>query len=184
PDLESQKLNEVVVVGYGTQKKVSVTGAISEVPVKNLQRIATPSLSTALAGSMPGIVTRQSSGEPGYDGAAVFIRGFGTWANRDTLVLVDGVARDMNNLNTQEIESFTILKDASATAVYGVQGANGVILITTKRGAVGKPRIIFRSEYAALTAMRLPEYINGIEYAALVNEALVNEDESPLFNQF
>lgn len=184
PDLESQKLNEVVVVGYGTQKKISVTGAISEVPVKNLQRIATPSLSNALAGSMPGIITRQSSGEPGYDGAAVFIRGFGTWANRDPLVLIDGVAgRDMNNINTQEIESFTILKDASATAVYGVQGANGVILITTKRGALGKPRIIFRTETAALTALRLPEYISGPEYAGLVNEARTNENLSPLFQQ-
>src|SRR5690606_12607375 len=89
-------IDEVVVVGFGTQKKVSVTGAISDVPVANLQRIATPSFSNALAGSMPGIVTRQSSGEPGYDGAAVYIRGFGTWENRSPLILVDGVERDLN----------------------------------------------------------------------------------------
>lgn len=183
PNEEDQRLNEVVVVGFGTQKKISVTGAISDVPVKNIQRISTPSLSNALAGSMPGIVTRQSSGEPGYDGAAVFIRGFGTWENRSPLILVDGVERDINNLNTQEIESFSILKDASATAVYGVRGANGVVLITTKRGSLGKPRVIFRTENAALTALRLPEYINGVEYAGLMNEALVNEGREPLYSQ-
>jgi len=182
-DENSQKLNEVVVVGFGTQKKVSVTGAISDVPVTNIQRIATPSLSNALAGSMPGIVTRQSSGEPGYDGAAVFIRGFGTWANRSPLILIDGVERDINNINTQEIESFSILKDASATAVYGVRGANGVILITTKRGVEGKPKVIFRTENAALTALRLPQYINGPEYAGLVNEARTNEGLTPLYNE-
>lgn len=174
-------LDEVVVVGYGTQKKVSVTGAISDVPIANLQRAATPSFSNALAGSMPGIVTRQSSGEPGYDGAAVYIRGFGTWANRSPLILVDGVERDINNLNTQEIESISILKDASATAVYGVRGANGVVLITTKRGDVGKPRIIFRTENATLQALRLPKYIDGVQYANLVNEARQNEGQTPLY---
>lgn len=176
-----QSLEEVVVVGYGTQKKVSVTAAISDVPVKNIQRISTPSLSTALAGSMPGIVTRQSSGEPGYDGAAIFIRGFGTWKNREPLILVDGVERSLNNLNTQEIESFSILKDASATAVYGVRGANGVILINTKRGKAGKPKVIFRTENAMLTALRLPEYVSGPEYVTLVNEATRNEDKPPYF---
>src|SRR5690606_15848193 len=176
-------IDEVVVVGFGTQKKVSVTGAISDVPVANLQRIATPSFSNALAGSMPGIVTRQSSGEPGYDGAAVYIRGFGTWENRSPLILVDGVERDLNNLNTQEVESFSILKDASATAVYGVRGANGVVLITTKRGAVGKPNIVFRTENAALTALRMPDYINGLEYVHLVNEAQSNEGKNPLYSE-
>lgn len=174
-------LDEVVVVGFGKQKKISVTAAISDVPIANIQRIATPSLSNAIAGSMPGIVSRQSSGEPGYDGAAVFIRGFGTWENRNPLVLVDGVERDLNNINTQEIESFTILKDASATAVYGVQGANGVILITTKRGHVGKPKITFRTEAATLTALRLPEFINGYEYASLVNEAQTNVGNNPVY---
>src|SRR5690606_30008969 len=183
PNEEDQRLNEVVVVGFGTQKKISVTGAISDVPVKNIQRISTPSLSNALAGSMPGIVTRQSSGEPGYDGAAVFIRGFGTWENRSPLILVDGVERDINNLNTQEIEGFSILKDASATAVYGVRGANGVVLIHSIRSSLRKPREIFRPEYDALTALRLPGYINGVEEAGLMNEALVNEGRDPLYSQ-
>lgn len=174
---QSSTLGDVVVVGFGKQKKMTVTGAISSVPVSNLQRISTPSLSNALAGSLPGIITRQSSGEPGYDGAAVFIRGFGTWANRAPLILVDGVERDINNINTQEIESFSILKDASATAVYGVRGANGVILIVTKRGVTGKPKVIFRTENASLTALRLPDYINGPEYAGLINEALANNSQ-------
>ncbi len=182
PNLAEQQVNEVVVVGYGTQKKITVTGAISEVPVQNLQRISTPSLSNTLAGSMPGIVTRQSSGEPGYDGAAIFIRGFGTWENRSPLILVDGVERDLNNINTQEIESFSILKDASATAVYGVRGANGVILITTKRGKLGKPSVVFRTENAALTAQRLPAYIGGLEYAGLINEAQLNEGKNPVYS--
>ena len=177
----SGTLGDVVVVGFGKQKKISVTGAISSVPVANIQRIATPSLSNALAGSMPGIITRQSSGEPGYDGASIFIRGFGTWANRSPLILVDGVERDINNINTQEIESFSILKDASATAVYGVRGANGVILINTKRGSTGKPKVIFRTENATLTALRLPQYINGPEYAGLINEALANDNLPPRY---
>src|SRR5690606_30005997 len=183
PNEEDQRLNEVVVVGFGTQKKISVTGAISTVPIKNIQRISTPSLSNALAGSMPGIVARQSSGEPGYDASELYIRGFGTWENRSPLVLVDGVARGMNNINTQEIESITILKDASATAVYGVRGANGVVLITTKRGVVGKPKVVFRTEVAALNALRLPKYINGPEYASLVNEARTNEGFTPLYSE-
>ncbi len=183
PNLKEQQVNEVVVVGFGTQKKITVTGAISEVPVQNIQRISTPSLSNSLAGSMPGIVTRQSSGEPGYDGAAIFIRGFGTWENRSPLILVDGVERDLNNINTQEIESFSILKDASATAVYGVRGANGVILITTKRGKLGKPSVVFRTENALLTAQRLPKYIDGPQYAGLINEAQLNEGKNPIYSQ-
>lgn len=172
-------INEVVVVGYGTQKKVSVTGAISSVPVVDLQRTATPSLSNTIGGKLPGIVTRQSIGEPGYDAAQVFIRGQSTWVNAAPLVLVDGVERDMNTINPEEIASFTILKDASATAVYGVRGANGVILITTKRGKVGKPSITFRTESAILTPLRLPEYINGYQYAGLMNEALANDNQTP-----
>lgn len=165
-------LQEIVVVGYGTQKKISVTGAVSELPVAQLEQVPTPSLSNAIGGKLPGVITRQSSGEPGYDQASVFIRGLGTFgAAQSPLVLVDGVERDMNNVNPEEIESFTILKDASATAVYGVRGANGVILIQTKRGKVGNPSVMLRSEAAQLTALRLPDYINGAEYAGLINEA-------------
>ena len=178
---EESQLKEVIVVGYGTQKKISVTGAISTVPVKELQQVATPSLSNTIGGKLPGIITRQAHGEPGYDAAQVLIRGMGTWANRSPLILVDGVERDMNDINIQAIESFSILKDASATAVYGVRGANGVILITTKRGEVGKPEITFRSEGAMLTSLRIPEYINSGEYATLMNEALDNVEKPRRF---
>jgi len=168
---ETTLLTEAVVVGYGTQKKLSVTGSVSSVSVSRVQAISTPSLSNSLVGSMSGIVTRQTSGEPGSDASQIFIRGMGTWVNRNPLTLVDGVERDLNLVNAQEIESITMLKDASATAVYGVRGANGVILITTKRGEEGKPKVVFRTENAMLTALRLPEYINGYQYAKLVNEA-------------
>lgn len=172
-------LNAVEVVGYGTQKRISVTAAISSVPAADLQRIATPSLSNAIGGRLPGVITQQSSGEPGYDAAQVYIRGLGTWVNAAPLVLVDGVERDMNTISSEEIASFTILKDASATAVYGVRGANGVILIETKRGKVGKPTVTFRTENAELTPLRLPQYINGYQYASLMNEALANDGQRP-----
>lgn len=168
----NEGLDEVVVVGYGTQKKISVTGAVSELPVGELQQVPTPSLSNDIGGKLPGVITRQSSGEPGYDQASVFIRGIATFTGSTApLILVDGVERDMNNISPEEIQSFTILKDASATAVYGVRGANGVILIQTKRGKVGNPTVTFRTEAAQLTALRLPQYIDGAEYAGLVNEA-------------
>lgn len=168
------QLDEVVVVGYGTQKKVSVVGSVSNISVNEIQKAATPSLSNTLGGQLPGIVTRQATGEPGYDQASVYIRGIASWVNRSPLILVDGIERDMNNINTEEIESISILKDASATAVYGVKGANGVILITTKRGVVGKPKVSIRTEFATLQAQRLPEYINSAEYAALINEGRAN----------
>ncbi|WP_018626177.1 SusC/RagA family TonB-linked outer membrane protein [Niabella aurantiaca] len=172
-DEVAQKMNEVVVVGYGTQKKITVTGAVSSVSASDMQRAAVPSLSNAIGGRLPGIITRQSSGEPGYDQASVFIRGQASFSGgNDPLILIDGVrGRDMNNITAEEIESFTILKDASATAVYGVSGANGVILINTKRGKIGKPTVSLRSEAAQLTALRMPEYIDGYEYASLLNEA-------------
>lgn len=173
-DTDKSKLDEVVVVGFGTQKKITVTGAVSSISTKEIEQVSTPSLSNAISGKIPGIITRQSSGMPGGDAAQVFIRGFGTWGNRAPLVLVDGVERDMNNINAQEVESFSVLKDASATAVFGVRGANGVILITSKKGTIGRPKIILRSEAAMLTSLRMPDYINGFEYASLINEGLTN----------
>lgn len=168
------ELNDVVVVGYGNQKKASVTGALTLAKPEALQKVSTPSLSNTLGGMVAGIITRQSSGEPGYDQAEVLIRGAATWANKNPLVLVDGVERDLNLINSQEVESFTILKDASATAVYGVRGANGVILINTKRGKMGKPKVTLRTEFANLHGLRFPEYINGYEFASLMNEAVSN----------
>src|SRR5690606_7562933 len=156
-------MDEMAVVGYGTQRKITFTGAQSTLSIREMEKTSTPSLSNAIAGKMPGIITRPSSGEPGADAAQVSIRGWCTFGTTARLVLIDGVERNMNQINAQEIGSFTILKDASATAVYGVRGANGVIFINTKRGTVGKPTIMFRSEAASLTALRLPNYINGGE---------------------
>ncbi|WP_432712186.1 SusC/RagA family TonB-linked outer membrane protein, partial [Pedobacter sp.] len=178
-EADDKSLEEVAVVGYGTQKKVSVTGAISTISVSEMQKVSTPSLSNAIAGKLPGIITRQAIGEPGYDAAAIYIRGLSTFGDNAPLVLIDGVERDMNQINAQEIESFSILKDASATAVYGVRGANGVILLTTKRGVAGKPMVTYRAEAATLEALRLPEYINAGQYASLMNEALVNSNQTP-----
>lgn len=186
-DEEQSRLDEVVVVGFGTQKKLTVTGSMTSVSVKELEQSTAPSLSNALAGRMPGIITRQTSGEPGYDQAQVYIRGMGTWGpNRSPLVLVDGVERGiaaLNSINAQEIESFSVLKDASATAVYGVRGANGVILITTKRGVQGRPKVTLRSETGLLTAQRMPRYIDGVEYAELWNEAYRNMGQENFFSE-
>lgn len=176
---DSETLVEAVHVGYGAQKKVSVTGAVTTANLTDVVKVSTPSMSNALAGQLPGIITRQSTGEPGYDAAQIFIRGMATWGNTNPLVLVDGIERDLNQINSQEVETITVLKDASATAVYGARGANGVILITTKKGKTGKPDIIFRTESSVLTALRRPDYVNGYEYASLMNEALEFNGEAP-----
>lgn len=169
PDTES--LEDAVVIGYGTQKKATVTGALSVIKVDEIARQTTPNLSNALGGVVPGLISRQNNGEPGYDSAQLLIRGLGTWAGVSPLVLVDGVERSINYLNASEIESFSVLKDASATAVYGMRGANGVILINTKRGQVGKPKVTFRSEFTNLHGLRFYDYINSADYATLMNEA-------------
>ncbi len=180
---KENELNSVVVVGFGTQKKVSLTGSISTIKASELQKSSTPSLSNAIGGKVAGIITRQRSGEPGYDAATVYVRGLATYTGATApLILVDGVERSMNNINVEEVESFSVLKDASATAVYGIQGANGVILITTKRGAIGKPVIGLRSEVAVLTPQRLPDYINSYEYGLLTNEAKTNLGRPPVYS--
>ncbi|MDR0700437.1 MAG: TonB-dependent receptor [Tannerella sp.] len=171
----SIELDDVVVVGYGHQKKISVTGALSNANVRELQAVPAASFSNALAGQLPGLISRQASGEPGFDNATLYVRGMGTFTSkRYPIVFVDGIERDINIVNPQEVESLTILKDASSTAVYGVRGANGVILITTRKGKMGKPKVSFRSEYASLTATRFPKYIYAYEYATLMNEARTN----------
>lgn len=169
-----ESLEDAVVVGYGSQKKVSVTGALSQIMSEALVSKPAPTLSTVIGGTMPGIISRQSTGEPGNDYATIYIRGMATWQDKSPLILVDGVERDINLINPQEIDSFTVLKDASATAVYGVRGANGVIIINTKKGKVGRPEVSFRTEHAVLQGLRFPEYINGYEFASLMNEAVAH----------
>ena len=182
PDIKGRTLNETVVTAFGsTQKKTSLTAAITTVKVSDLQKSPVPSLSNALGGKVTGVITRQVSGSPGADGANIYIRGVATSSSTNPLILIDGVERDINTINVEEIESFTVLKDASSTAVYGIRGANGVILITTKRGVAGTPKVTLRTETAIDQSLRLPNYINAFEYATLVNEARFNSGLAPQY---
>lgn len=135
-------LNAVEVVAYGVQKKVTMTGAISSVKSEDLIRTSVGSVNNVLGGQLSGVTTVQYSGEPGSDAAEIFVRGKATWGDSQPLIQVDGVERTMADIDPNEIESVTVLKDASATAVFGVRGANGVVLITTKRGAQGKAKSV------------------------------------------
>lgn len=169
---DNEVLDEVVVVGYGSQRKESVVGAISTLDMTKLI-VPTSNLSTALAGQLSGIVAMSRSGEPGKNSAADFyIRGVSSFTgNTSPLVLVDGVERDLDLVDTEDIASFSILKDASASAVYGVRGANGVILITTKKGAVGKPQVNVRTEFGFTQPTKKPKMVNSAQWAELYNEA-------------
>lgn len=179
---DSKALDEVVVVGYGTQKKESVVVSSSSVKVSNLV-VPTRSLNNSLAGQVAGLIAVQRSGEPGYDNAEFWIRGVSTFAGGTSpLVLVDGVPRSMSDIEPDEIETFTVLKDAAATAVYGAEGANGVVLVTTKRGSVAKPKITFKTEHTLSSPTRLPEFVNSADYMDLYNEALRNDGEMPMFS--
>ena len=168
---ETSDLQTVVVVGYGTQKKASVVGAISTIKPSLLQVGTARTLSNNLAGQITGVMAVQRSGEPGYDQSDIRIRGISTFAgSTNPLVLVDGIERNLNDLDPSEIESFSVLKDAAASAVYGVRGANGVILINTKRGFVGAPRIRVRTEYSVQEPTKLPSFIGAAPYMSLLNE--------------
>lgn len=168
---DDEVLDEVVVVGYGRQKKESVVGAISTVDVSNL-KVPGASISNVLAGQLAGVVAMTRSGEPGKSSAADFyIRGVSSFKGTSTpLVLVDGIERELDLVDTDDISSFSILKDASASAVYGVRGANGVILITTKKGNVGKPSINVRAEAGITSPTKMPKMINSAQWADLYND--------------
>ena len=165
---DSQALDEVVVVGYGVQKRASVIGSVASLQAKDIATVKTPNVSNALAGKLPGLRAVQRSGAPGDDDASIDIRGFGS-----ALVIVDGVERDFKQLDANDIESISILKDASA-AVYGFKGANGVILVTTKKGEISKPKINYNGYVGFQNVTRYPRYFNGYEYATLYNEAQQN----------
>ena len=168
----TSQLTDVVVVGYGTQKKVTVTGSVATVKGAELEKAPTLNLSNSLAGRLPGVNAIQSSGEPGYDGSAIQIRGTNTIGNSSAMVVIDGVpdrAGGLERLNPADIESVSVLKDASA-AIYGVRGANGVILITTKRGKTGKPVLSYDFNKAWSQPTRIPKLMNAPEYAEVNNE--------------
>lgn len=169
---ESQEaLDEVVVVGHGEQRKVSVVGAVTTIDPDQLQVPAT-SVTNMLGGRVPGIISVTRSGEPGNDFSEFWVRGISTFgANSSALVLIDGVEGSLDDLDPADIESFSILKDASATAVYGVRGANGVVVVTTKRGKAGKLNITLKSNVTLSYSPRMPEYLRAYDYARLANEA-------------
>jgi TonB-linked SusC/RagA family outer membrane protein len=190
PDIQS--LQEVVVVGYGEQKRVTVTGSVSTVNMADMQS-PVRSLSNALAGKVAGVISMQSGGgEPGYDNPTFTIRGIGTFTGSvSPLIIVDGVQRDdvnstyggaFNNIDPEDIASISLLKDASATAVYGAKGANGVLIITTKRGMLGPPKISVKIESGVTGLTKLPKMLDGVNYMRLLNEANVNDGNSPTYS--
>lgn len=180
----STALDEVMVVGLGNvQRKISSVGAITTVDVKQLQSPA-PSIANLLGGRAAGVISRLGSGEPGKNISEFWIRGIGTFgANNSALVLIDGLEGDLNTIDAADVESFSILKDASATAVYGVRGANGVVLVTTKRGLIDRIQITARANTTLSHLNRLPNYLRAHDYALLANEASVVRGQSPLYNQ-
>lgn len=177
-------LDEVVVVGFGTQRRASVVGAITTIEPKRLQLGTSRSMSNNLAGQLAGIIAVQRSGEPGYDNSTFWIRGISTFGgSRSPLILVDGVERSLDNMDPEEIESFSILKDAAASAVYGVRGANGVILINTKRGKVGKPNVSARFEQGITSPVTLPKFVGAAEYLEVMNSIREERGEQGLYSK-
>lgn len=173
-------LEEVVVTGYGSQKRASIIGAIETLEPAKLQTGSTRSMSNNLAGQIAGVIAVRRSGEPGYDNSSFWIRGISTFSGSKTpLVLVDGVERDLNQIDPAEIESFSILKDASASAMYGVRGANGVIVINTKRGKIGVPTVNFRIEHSIMEPTKLPDYIGAADYMTLLNKLSSDQERLP-----
>ncbi|WP_316814352.1 TonB-dependent receptor [Pedobacter heparinus] len=180
-DLEStvSTLDEMVVVGYGTQKKENLTGAIATVTAKDLTAVPTPNVSTLLYGKLPGLSPNQRSGAPGDDNVALAIRGLG-----GALVVVDGIQnRNFTRLDPNEIESITVLKDAASAAIYGVSGGNGVILVTTKKGALGKPVFSYTSNFGVQHITKFPKPVDAEGYAILLNQSTVNIGGTPTYTQ-
>lgn len=185
---DSQSLEEVVVVGYGIQKKVNVIGSIAQVGSKELANRSTPSLSNALSGQMPGISVIQRSGKPGDSNGIIRVRGVGSISSEsddaskdkdsksNALVLIDGIPGDMNTINLEDVESISVLKDASSAAIYGSRAANGVVLITTKTGNEGKISVSYNGYVGYNEATTLPKFVNSWEWATLYNKAVGREE--------
>ena len=172
----SQSIDNVIVVGYGRQRKESVVGSITQTTGKILQRSGGVSnIGAALTGNVPGVITIQGTGMPGLEDPQIFIRGQGTWNSSGPLILVDGIERSMNGVDIGSVESISILKDASATAVFGVKGANGVVLITTKRGVAGKANINVTVNSTMKIPSRLPEKYDAYDALTIRNQAIERE---------
>jgi len=164
-------LNEVVVVGYGTQKKVAVTGSVAELKGADLRRAPAMNISNLLVGKLPGLIATQQSGRPGFDNSTLRIRGLSTFGDNNPVVIVDGVQRSFEQLDPSEIETISILKDAAAAATYGVQGANGVILVTTRKGSAKKTTVSYNGELSVNAFTRFPKFLDGPDYMAWYKKA-------------
>lgn len=174
---DAELLDEVVVVGYGSQKKVNLTGSVASLQSDRLTAVPAANVSELLAGQVPGLLTRQTSGIPGNDATTLSIRGFG-----DPLVLVDGIQMSLNRLDPNEIESISVLKDAAA-AIYGARAGNGVILVTTKRGKSGKPSISYNGNTSWQTPTVLPQFVGSPEFAELLREGELNYQLQPTYTE-
>jgi TonB-dependent starch-binding outer membrane protein SusC len=183
--LDNKSLNEVVVVGYGTQKKENLTGSVAAINVEAIKDRPLPSASVALQGTVPGVFINQNSGQPGRNSVNIRIRGVGTLNNAAPLVLVDGIEAPIDNINAEDIASITVLKDAASAAIYGSRAANGVVLVTTKRGKNlnGRINLTYNGYAGATEATRLPNMVtNSLQFATLRNEASTNFGNPPTFD--
>lgn len=180
---DTELLEEVVVVGYGTQKKVNMTGAVAQIDSKVLESRPVQNVSSALQGLMPGVMVTSGQGRPGQDGATIRVRGVGTLNTADPYILVDGVETGtMNSVDPNDIESISVLKDAASAAIYGSKASNGVILITTKRGKTGKPRITYNGYVGLQSPTEMIERMGSYNYARLYNQSLVDAGYDPRFS--
>ncbi|WP_276485647.1 SusC/RagA family TonB-linked outer membrane protein [Paraflavitalea pollutisoli] len=180
---DKKAMDEVIVTALGRQKKATVTGAITTVDVSTL-KTSTSSITNALAGNVSGVLAMQGSGQPGSNSSEFWIRGISTFgAGTSALVLVDGFERSLNEINIEDIETFTVLKDASTTAIYGSRGANGVVLITTKKGKTDKVSINAKYEGSYNTRTFTPKFVDGYTYASLMNEARITRNEEPFYTE-
>src|SRR5690606_16381098 len=172
----TEGLEEVVVIGYGTEKKVNLTGAVSSVSEKDIENRPITQASQALAGLATGVTVSQGAGRPGNDGASIRIRGMGTFsgAGNDPLVLIDGLAASINDIDPNNIKSISVLKDAASASIYGTRAANGVILIETKKGSSGRLKVNYNNTLGVQKVTELPDFMSSVNYAELFNEANVN----------
>ena len=182
PDIKS--LDEVVVVGYGIQKKVNLTGSVSTLSSKEIEGRPITNLSNALSGLSTGVQINQASGQPGRDGATIRIRGIGTWVDANPLILIDGVESSMSSVAPEDVENISVLKDAAASAIYGSRAANGVILITTKKGSKGKLKVNYHGYWGWQKATKIDDYVSDFaQYMELNNEANQNVGLAPSYTQ-
>ena len=174
--LSGKELEEVVVIGYGVRSKAKLTAAVSSIDTKTLRKLPVPTVSNSLEGLASGLFVRQGSGEPGFSGSSYEVRNFG-----NALVIVDGAPANLDDLDPNEIESISVLKDAAAASVYGVQGGNGVILVTTRKGEAGKTELNYSNQFTQTAFTQYPDFLTSVDYATVLNEGLINAGQNPFY---